>query len=136
MEHGYDWLTEQVDKLSDSNTEIDRYSLQAFLIIEMANQEAALKSRTRVLIMHLLKWKYQPKKQTKSWKITIREQRRKIEDILETSTNLKNKFTSIAHAVYKSAKEDAAYETNLSIKIFPEDLEFSRNQLLNIEFLP
>jgi hypothetical protein len=37
-----------------------------------------LESRIIILLMHLLKWEYQPDQRSKSWRNSIREQRRKI----------------------------------------------------------
>jgi hypothetical protein len=136
MKFNYDWITEQIDLLADSGSAIDREALQAFLIIERNSQETEIKSRLRVLIMHLLKWKYQPEKQTRSWKLTIREQRRQIQMIIDDSNNMKNKFMSLAHGIYRVALEDAADETELPLNSFPEDLEFSRKELLDVNFLP
>lgn len=135
-EFGFDWIVEQVDALGNPNSVLDKESLQAFLIMEMADQKAALKSRIRILLMHLLKWKYQPDYQTRSWRHTIREQRRRISDILEESTNLDKQMFSMALGVYPKARVDASEETNLPIKNFPESLEFSKEEIINVDFYP
>ncbi len=44
------------------------------------NDKNALKSNLRILLMHLLKYKYQPDKRTNSWKYTIIEHRIRLED--------------------------------------------------------
>ena len=41
-----------------------------------------LESRLEVLLMHLLKWQYQPNYRGRSWQLTIKEQRRKIERLI------------------------------------------------------
>ena len=40
------------------------------------SEQRELASRMAVLLMHLLKWNFQPTKRTVSWTLTIKEQRR------------------------------------------------------------
>ena len=46
------------------------------------NLRRELKSRLRVLLAHLLKWQFQPRRRSRSWAATIAEQRAEIEDLL------------------------------------------------------
>ena len=48
-----------------------------------------LYSRYRVLLMHLLKWQFQPEKRSPSWRKTIRTQRDLIARLLRQSPGLK-----------------------------------------------
>ena len=48
-----------------------------------------LESALRVLVMHLLKTKYQPEKQTRSWELTIRVQRKHLAKYLRQSPSLR-----------------------------------------------
>lgn len=41
-----------------------------------------------VLLMHLLKWQYQPDRRSKSWERTIKEQRRQIHRELKATPSL------------------------------------------------
>ena len=52
------------------------------------SEKRELKSRLIVLLMHLLKWQYQPEKRSESWRSTITEQRISIEALLEDSPSL------------------------------------------------
>lgn len=46
---------------------------------DMGNRYAdELESRLEVLLMHLLKWNYQPDLQSNSWKYSIKEQRKRL----------------------------------------------------------
>ena len=49
-----------------------------------------LRSRLQVLIMHLLKWQFQPDKQSQSWLATIDHQRDQIEALLLDSPSLRS----------------------------------------------
>ena len=55
--------------------------------IEEAGQadENELLSRLEVLFIHLLKWRFQPARRGRSWRLSIAEQRRKIARRLETA---------------------------------------------------
>jgi hypothetical protein len=83
------------------------------------NNKRELKSRLIVLIMHLLKWKYQTQKQTKSWLISINDQRREINLLLEESSSLKPLLTIFLDDCYQYARKDASKETKLTLTIFP-----------------
>ena len=52
------------------------------------SEKRELKSRLIVLLMHLLKWQYQPEKRSESWRSTITEQRICIELLLNLNLRL------------------------------------------------
>jgi Domain of unknown function DUF29 len=100
------------------------------------SQRQALKSNLRVLLMHLLKWQYQPERQSNSWRSTIREHRNRILDILEDSPSLRNVLAESLDQCYRQARLQAADETDLEIKVFPEPCPYDCAQILNEDFLP
>ena len=134
----YDWLCRMIDDLSESDRSLDKEALQAYLIMEKAHEESALESRIVILIHHLLKWKYQPERQCTSWVRTIREQRRQISKLAKRNTNLAKLLDEFLadEEVYKEAVDDAVFETGLGKNIFPNHLEFTREQILNFDFYP
>lgn len=95
-----------------------------------------IKTRFIVLIMYLLKWKYQPKKRSRSWTATINEQRRQIEAVLEDSPSLTPYFQDNLNDWYPIARRDAAKETKLSIQVFPLNCPFSWEQILDPDYFP
>ena len=48
-----------------------------------------VKSRLEILILHLLKWKYQPEWRCGLWRGSILEARHRLEDLLEESLSLR-----------------------------------------------
>ena len=71
----YGWTQDQADALRRrSDHEIDWDNL----LLEIAGlgraEESELTNRLVVLVGHLLKWRMQPTKRTRSWVLTIREQ--------------------------------------------------------------
>ncbi len=132
----YDWIKEMICKLEESDSEIDRESLKAFLIMEGRSEERSLKSHLKQLILHLLKWKYQPDFQSRSWRLTIGSQRDEIHDAIKDSKTFAKNLMNYAHEVYEGAKRGASRETGINQSVFPEELEFTEEQLLDFDFMP
>ena len=104
---------------------------------DMGNRHAdELESRLEVLLMHLLKWKYQPNLQSNSWHFTIKEQRRGIAKRLKKMPSLKSKLGELFIDAYDDAIFEAAKETGLAEAIFPQLCEWTLEQTLDAEFLP
>ncbi|KOR38128.1 MULTISPECIES: DUF29 domain-containing protein [Planktothricoides] len=133
----YLWLQTNIKLLKEGNfAEIDLDNLLEELESMGKNDKNALKSNLRILIMQLLKYKYQHKKLTNSWNYTIREHRIRLEDTFKTSPSLYRFFEEIFNESYQDARELAADETGLSIQIFPPESPFTREEVLNPDFLP
>lgn len=94
-----------------------------------------LKNRLRVLLMHLLKYKYQPDKCSSSWVNTILEQYRQIESLLEDSPSLKPYYLEIFSDCYLKAVVDASTETKLPIDTFPSGSPFSATDVINSAYI-
>ena len=86
--------------------------------------------------MHLLKWKYQPSRQSKSWIRTIKVQRNDLVKYLKYCPSLKAKLQKFVDNAYENAVLMAADETNLDESVFPTKCEWSTKQILDSEFLP
>src|SRR6476659_6914962 len=52
------------------------------------SEKGEIESRLNVLILHLLKWRYQPSKRKSGWRATILEQRQRIARRLHDSPSL------------------------------------------------
>lgn len=95
-----------------------------------------LQSRLTVLLMHLLKWQFQPEMRSGSWKGTLREQRRRIRMVLKDSPSLKPFLADSIDDCYDNAREQAADETGLAVATFPMGCPYAIEDVLNVEFLP
>lgn len=100
------------------------------------SQKHALESNLIVLLVHLLKWKYQPSKRSGSWRSTIREHRRRILRAFADSPSLRRYFGDIFEGSYQEARQQAADETELDLAIFAVNCLFSAVEVLDSEFLP
>ncbi len=106
-------------------------------IADMSNsQKQALESNLKIILMHLLKYKYQPHKRTNSWRYTIVEHRQRIHKAFKNSPSLKRHFLEEFADVYLDARQLAAIETDLDIKLFPLESPFTSDQVLDKSYLP
>jgi hypothetical protein len=92
------------------------------------SERRELRSRTERLLQHLLKWKFQPAYRSRSWKSTIRTQRREIVALLDDNPSLRQTLPIVMATAYPVARTEAAEETGLLD--LPETLPFDVGQIL------
>ncbi|MTJ07425.1 DUF29 domain-containing protein [Anabaena sp. UHCC 0253] len=96
----------------------------------------ALKSNLRVLIMHVLKYKFQPQNRSNSWLYTIYEHRQRIQETFLDSPSLKSYYLEVLDNCYQHARKEASIETGLPLSIFPQESPFSSDEILDADFFP
>jgi hypothetical protein len=116
--------------------EVDMVNLIEELEAMGRSEKSAIESNLRILLMHLLKYKYQSEKRTNSWLFTIREHRKRLRNDFKNSPSLKRYFLEVFQECYQDARELAADETGLSINTFPVESPFSQEDTLNPDYLP
>lgn len=99
-------------------------------------EKRELVNRLAILIAHLLKWQYQPVRRSKSWKLTIKEQRIKVTQVLNESPSLKNEIQIKLKDAYEQAVIAAEIETALDESIFPATCPFNLEECLDSDFFP
>lgn len=99
------------------------------------SEKRELKSRLVVLLMHLLKWHYQPEKRSESWRSTITEQRICIEGLLEDSPSLKPTLSEVFEDCYQKARLKASDETGIKLNFFPKESPFSLEETLESRYV-
>jgi hypothetical protein len=101
------------------------------------SEQSKLESYLTELFLHLLKWKYQREKSYgASWEISIAKQRNNAKEHLKEYPSLKGHLDKILKKAYKNSKFDAAKETNLNLKIFPEEMPFTLDEALQEDWFP
>ena len=84
------WIFENIKLIREGRIkEIDWDNIAQELEYMGKSQFREVFSRLRVILIHLLKWKYQQEKRTTSWKPTIREQRDELNSIFGDSKTLR-----------------------------------------------
>jgi len=133
----YAWINQQVNFLQSgkfSETDMDNIAEE---IEEMGKSIArALESRLEILLMHLLKWQYQPSHRSKSWRITIVEQRLALAKLLRKNPSLKPKVPNTIAESYADAIILASVETDLPKNTFPKTCPYRFEEAMNEDFWP
>jgi hypothetical protein len=103
------------------------------------SQKRTLQSRLEVLIAHLLKLQFLTNlkaQNERGWKITVREQRRRIAEVLEDSPSLKSHVESCAIRAYSYAVDNVVKQTDIDESIMPDVCPYSLQQILDDKFYP
>jgi len=88
-----------------------------------------------VLIGHLLKWEYHPDLRSRSWFLTIREQRRAIDRHLYRNHSLKSRLSDALEDGFEAGLDLALRETNLPLRTFPVQCPYGVESILDHAFL-
>jgi hypothetical protein len=95
-----------------------------------------LRNRLGVLVMHLLKWDYQPAFRSRSWSSTIKEQRKQVAGLIDEAPSLAPLLINELSDIYGSAVIRASGETGLAEASFPAECPYTPDQILSEDFLP
>jgi len=121
----YGWVEQQVALLRAGRfTEIDAGNIAEELSDVGGEQYDKLESALRVVMLHLLKWDYRPSHRSRSWVLSIREQRRQIERVLRKNPSLKPRIREAMVEGYEDARDDAIRETELAAAVFPPECPY------------
>lgn len=127
----YLWTQTTAAQLKDHKfNELDLTNLIEEIASMGRGEQRELKSRLIVLLMHLLKWHYQPGKRSESWRSTITEQRICIEELLEDSPSLKPLLSQVFERCYQKARIKASAETGIRLNLLPKESPFSLEETL------
>jgi hypothetical protein len=96
----------------------------------------ALDSRVEVLLIHLLKLRFQPEKRSRSWRDTATVQRKGVDRLLKRNPSLRRRIKMDLAGNYEFAIRRAAIQTGLPKSHFPAECPFTVEQILDPEFLP
>ena len=99
------------------------------------SERGAIGSQMERIMLHLLKWEYQPQRRSDSWLDSINDGRSQIHRKIEDSPSLKNYPDQILEKEYKRACRGAARQTGLDITTFPLTCLYSTEQILG-DWLP
>ncbi len=137
----YRWAIEQAAVMRNKCSELEALGVDWMNVAEELDtlgrtEKRELRSRLGVLLLHLLKWRYQPTHQGASWRRTIERQREAIGELLSDSPSLKPLLDQTMQVAYKDARRDAAVESGLSQSTFPLDCAWTATQVLDPNFLP
>lgn len=108
---------------------LDLHHLSEYLGDMAKRDKREVVQRMMVLLVHLLKWEHQPKKRTRSWQLTIDEQREELQELLE-SGSLRGHAEQDLSKIYSKAVRRAAVETKLKAEVFADECPYTLEQIL------
>ena len=99
-------------------------------------EKRELVSRLTVLVLHLLKWQFQPLLRSPSWRATIRVQRRDLTKHMADNPSLKSQVPDAVEWAYGNALVLAETETGLPEATFPATCPYEFGQMMDEGFWP
>jgi hypothetical protein len=133
----YLWLENTAKTLREGKlTQLDIPNLIEEIEAMGRSEKRAVFNNLKILLIHLLKYKYQQPKRSNSWRYTIREHRQRIEEAFEDSPSLKKYFSESFDKCYENARKLAADETGLPVNTFPSESPFTPEETINSDYLP
>ena len=131
------WAEEQARYLREGRfSELDIEHLADEIEDVGRSEKRELASRVAVLLAHLLKWRLQPEKRSKSWRATIVLQRQRIEIALRETPSLKSilRDTMWQDDMWLDAKTQALNDAGLMQA--PEVCPWSMEDVRDADFWP
>jgi hypothetical protein len=99
--------------------------------------ENAIESHLERLLVHLLKYRYDPAQEPRRlWRLTIRHARRELAKLLRKNPGLQHHPARYLATAYSDARGDAPDETGLPLDTFPEACPWPLAQVLDLDFWP
>ena len=135
----YTWVGEQVALLRAGRfSEVDVSNVVEELSDVARSEFRSLVSALEILVLHLLKWDYQPNRRTRSWTLSIREQRVQVMDVLSDSPGLKSQVAEALTRGFIKGRIKALDETGLEDNEIPDDCPYTFDDVMGrvIAWLP
>ncbi len=126
----YLWTQQQAALLQQGQfSALDTAHLMEEIEAMGGSERHALASYLKNILLHLLKWKYQPERRGNSWRVSIINGRDGVERALEYSPSLARHLPVMVVAEYQRARKVATIETGLPLSTFPETCPFTIEQI-------
>ena len=133
------WCETQAALLQERQWQaLDREHLIEELRLMAGNERRALGSRLQGLLLHLLKWQFQPDKRRTghSWEDSIVEARERLHDMLDDGGSLRHFVEPLLGRHYPRARRTAVRQTGLPRDTFPATCPWTPEQVLDPDFWP
>ncbi len=129
------WVETTLQQLRDRRYDCVDWDNLLDEIEDMSRRERqSLKTNLVVILLHLLKWQFQPERRSGSWAGSIAEHRRRVLDSLEESPSLKPYLETVLARCYYNARKQAHLETGLPLAVFPSACPYTVENILDENF--
>ena len=129
------WAERQADALRRrASNELDWENVAEEIESLSRSDRREIRNRLVVLCAHLLKWRFQSRRRSRSWALSVTEARDQIAQVIRESPSLTNHPTAVLAEAYAAGRRMAAAETGL--KNLPTECPWSVEELLQHDFWP
>jgi hypothetical protein len=133
----YLWVEEQVRLLKEGRLQqLDIGNLVDEVESLGIHEKMEVKSNLVVILKHLLKQEYQPRRRSRGWLSSIVEHRRRLRDDLATSPSLRGYAREQLEQCYQDGRQQALIETGLAEGSIPHAPVYTLEQTLDPDFQP
>jgi hypothetical protein len=131
------WVEEQARLLKEGRLQqLDLVNLIDEIEDLGLHEKKAFQSNLVVVLKHLLKYQFQPRRRSRSWVSSIAEHRRRLRNDLATSPSLRPYAREQFEECYQDGRRQALIETGLAQDTLPTAPPYSLEQTLDPDFLP
>lgn len=131
------WTVEQAALLRAGKLDhIDREHLAEEIEGLGRSEKREIESRLTGLLMHLLKWQYQPERRKGGWEASIRLQRKDLKKVIAENPSLRDYPAQELADAYTRARLEAEKETGIDFSAFPAACPYEIAAILDDGFLP
>jgi hypothetical protein len=88
------------------------------------------------ILVHLLKWRYQPERRSHSWEVSLIEHRARVPRRLDRAPSLARELPAMVTREYPGACRKASAQTRLPLSTFPPTCPWTVAQILDFDFFP
>lgn len=135
-EDRYSWAQEQIELLRAGHLEkIDIDDLIEVLNDVSGSEYDKLESALSIVLMHLLKWDYQPERRSRSWVNSILEHRRRAEKQLRKNPGLKSRLREAVEDGYEYARMRCGTETSIEKEALPWSCPYGWDEIMTREIV-
>ncbi len=127
----YQWTQEQAALIRRGLfTQMDTENLAEEIESMGRSDKRSLGSYLEAVLLHLLKWQFQPEQRGNRWIESLCNGRNEIERLLEQSPSLVSQIPEMIINEYCRARRQATKETGLPLSTFPKQCPFSAEEII------
>jgi len=128
----YAWSREQAALLRSGRlSELDALNLAEEIDDVGSAQYDKLESALAVVLLHMLKWDFQPQYRSRSWQNSIAEHRRRADRQLRRNPGLKSRLGEAVEEAFETAHYRAAMETAIEIETLPLSCPYDWTEIMS-----
>ena len=135
----YLWLVKQAQLLKSGEfQQVDLGNLVEELEDMGRSERRSIRGNLVIVLLHLLKYQFQPEQRSQSWQASLIEHRLSLRDGFEESPSLRQLLEDgqWIQRCYEDACKRASKETNLPLSNFLLVCPYTTAQMLDEDFLP